>query len=225
MYLLRTRDEAKRHETSQNGRNHAKRRKTRRKDPTKLLKRPKTTPNFKIGEIQSFLLAFVFQTLCPNAQFWVFGVKTYQRSNLLTKFSLSFILKVLILNLKISLKIRAHMSTFGHFRSKSINFIILAKFCTYLIPNVLISNLTFVFENFETESRNMGIQGQKYQLSILIKFCLYSISKVLVSNLTQSGNLRAAMVYVIEDFFAIARLHRLHKHFSYQKVQYIVCAI
>ena len=61
------------------------------------------------------------------------------------------------------------MSTFGHFRSKSINFTILAKFCMYLISNVLISNLTFVFENFETESLNMGILGQKYQLSNLNK--------------------------------------------------------
>ena len=54
------------------------------------------------------------------------------------------------------------MPIFGHFGSKKINFLILlVKFCINPISNVLISNLTLVFENFEPKSPNVGILGQK----------------------------------------------------------------
>ena len=39
------------------------------------------------------------------------------------------------------------MPKFGHFGPKSINFLILTKFCLYPILKVLISNLTLLFEN------------------------------------------------------------------------------
>ena len=47
------------------------------------------------------------------------------------------------------------------FRDKNINFLILAKFRVYPILNVLISNLTLVFENFEPKSPNTGNFCQK----------------------------------------------------------------
>ena len=55
------------------------------------------------------------------------------------------------------------MPKFGHFRPKSISSLILAKFHMYSISNVLISDLTLVFESFESKSPNY----QKYQLSNL----------------------------------------------------------
>ena len=45
-------------------------------------------------------------------------------------------------------KVWTQMPKFGFFGPKSINFLILTKFCMYPISKVLISNLTFVFENF-----------------------------------------------------------------------------
>ena len=53
------------------------------------------------------------------------------------------------------------MPKFGHFRLKSINFLILTKFRMCPILNVLISNLSFVFKNFEPKSLNFGILSQK----------------------------------------------------------------
>ena len=41
------------------------------------------------------------------------------------------------------------------------------KFCISPILNVVISNLTLVFENFEPEFPNIGIMGKKCQLSNL----------------------------------------------------------
>ena len=71
-------------------------------------------------------------------------------------------------------KFRAQMPKFRHFRSNSINFLILsAKFYMYPISNLLISNLTLVSKNVEPNSPNMGILCEKYQLS-----------KLLISNLT-----------------------------------------
>ena len=53
------------------------------------------------------------------------------------------------------------MPKFGHFGSKSINFLILTKFCMYPISKVLTSNPTFVFKNFEHKSPNLGITNFK----------------------------------------------------------------
>lgn len=58
-----------------------------------------TTQNFNIREIWNFLLAFFFQTLNPNAKFGYFGERSIKLFNLLTKFCLYFILKMLIWNL------------------------------------------------------------------------------------------------------------------------------
>ena len=101
------------------------------------MKRPETTQCYKNGEIWNFLLASIFQTSSPNAQIWVFSAKQ----------SFNKILPVPYFE-------------FGHFVSKSINFLILAKFRMYPTSNVLISNLTFVFENVEPKSPNKGILGQ-----------------------------------------------------------------
>ena len=104
--LTKTRNELKQPETSQNepkpvktSRNHPKRSKTSRNDPRKIAKQPETTQNFEIGEIWNFLLVFVFRISCPNAQIQAFWAKKYQLSNLLTKFSVYPISKVLISNL------------------------------------------------------------------------------------------------------------------------------
>ena len=49
----------------------------------------------------------------------------------------------------------------GHFGPASFNFLILTKFLMYPILNVLISNLSFTFENFESKCPSLGILGQK----------------------------------------------------------------
>ena len=131
--LTKTRNESKRAETSQI-------------DPLKIEKRPETIQNIKIGEICNFLLAFVFQTSSPNAQFWVFGTNKYQLSTLLMKFYMYPISNVQIWHW--FSKILSPNSQIWHFGSKSINFPILMKFCLYRIPKMLISNLTYVFEKF-----------------------------------------------------------------------------
>ena len=64
-------------------------------------------------------------------------------------------------------KFLAQIPKFGHFGLKSINFLILMKFCMYTISNVLIANLTLAFEKFEPKSLNLGIMGKKYQFSNL----------------------------------------------------------
>ena len=55
----------------------------------------------------------------------------------------------------------------------------------YHILNVLISNLSFVFENFEPKIPNLGILSQKVSVfPILAKFHMSPILKVLILNLT-----------------------------------------
>ena len=53
------------------------------------------------------------------------------------------------------------MPKFWHFELKSINLLILKEFCIYPMWNVLISNLTLIFEKYEAQSPNMGILEQK----------------------------------------------------------------
>ena len=101
----------------------------------------------------------------------------------------------IIFNQLLLFSLRVQVSKFGRFGSKSINFLILTKFCVYSISKILISNLTFVFERFQPKFPNLGIMGQKvlifkywqnlaYAKSlILTKFCLYPILKVLISSL------------------------------------------
>ena len=61
----------------------------------------------------------------------------------------------------------------------------MVEFCLYPILNVLISNVTLAFGNFESRSLNMGILGQKnISFLMLMKFWLYPILKVLILNLT-----------------------------------------
>ena len=48
----------------------------------------------------------------------------------------------------------------GRFGPKSMNFLILTKFCMYPISNVLILNLTLAFENFETKFQYLSILGK-----------------------------------------------------------------
>ena len=113
MYLLKPRtsqNELKPAETTQN---HPRQLQTSRNNPQNS-DRPKTSKNFKIGEI----LAFVFKTLRPNAQIWVFLAKMCQISNFLRKFCLYFILEVLISNMTLFFKI---------FRPKCLNFDVLGQ--------------------------------------------------------------------------------------------------
>ena len=51
------------------------------------------------------------------------------------------------------------------FGAKRINFLILTKFCLHPISKVLISDLTFVFENFELKFPDLSILGKKKLLS------------------------------------------------------------
>ena len=89
--ITKTRNEAKQPETSPN-------------DQKKLRNDPKWPKISTLGK-SGILLAFVFQTLNPNAQIWVFWAKKYQLFNLLTKYCLYFILKVLIWNLTLFFEI------------------------------------------------------------------------------------------------------------------------
>ena len=52
-------------------------------------------------------------------------------------------------------------SKFGYFGSISINFLIITKYYRQPISKVLVSNLTLVFEIFESKRPNLGILGQK----------------------------------------------------------------
>ena len=72
----------------------------------------------------------------------------------------------------------------GHFGPKSINFLILTKFCMYSISTVLISNMLFALKDFELKSPNLGILGQEALTLILTKIRMCPILKVLLSNLT-----------------------------------------
>ena len=106
------------------------------------------TQNFKIGEIWNFLLAFVFYILCPNVQIWIFWAKKYGRSNLNEILHVPYFECVDFTFVICFWKSRTQFPKFGHFEPKSINFLILTKVCLYPISEVLISNLTFAFENF-----------------------------------------------------------------------------
>ena len=53
------------------------------------------------------------------------------------------------------------MHKLEHFGSKSINFLALTKFWLYPVSKVLISNQTFVFENFKPKLPNFGVVLQK----------------------------------------------------------------
>ena len=69
-------------------------------------------------------------------------------------------------------KFRAQIPKFRHFGPESMNFLILAKLCISPISKVLISNLTLVFENFESKCPNLGIWAfcfKKYHISNLNK--------------------------------------------------------
>ena len=83
------------------------------------------------------------KTYCPNAQIWVFWAKKYQLSILSRKFRMFPVSNVLISSLTLVLKIFRANPWIWTFFVKSINFLILTKFCLYPISKALISNLTF----------------------------------------------------------------------------------
>ena len=114
-------------------RNQLRQPETSRNDPQKIAKRPKTTQNFKSGEIWNFYEIFL-KAYFEDADF--------KSDNSFRKF-------------------RTYVPKFRHFGPKSINFLILMKFRIFPILNVLISNLALVFENVEPKFPNMGIFGQK----------------------------------------------------------------
>ena len=53
------------------------------------------------------------------------------------------------------------MPKFGYFGLKTVNFLIFTKFRMYPILNVLILNLSYVFENFEPKGPNLDTLGQE----------------------------------------------------------------
>ena len=100
--------------------------------------------------------------LSPNVQIWAFWVKKYQLSNLFSKIFHALYFDCADFKSDIGIwKFWAQIPKYGHFGSKSINFLILAKFCLYPISKVLISNLTLVIEKFEPKCPNMDLLDQK----------------------------------------------------------------
>ena len=99
--------------------------------------------------------------LNPNVQIWVFWVKKYSPSNL-NKMSLVPYFEGAGLKSDICFpKFWAQMPKPGHFGPKSINFLILMKFCLYPGSKVLISNQTFVFKNSKTKFPDFGVLSKK----------------------------------------------------------------
>ena len=84
---------------------------------------------------------FVFQTLSPNHQMRAFCVKKKQFSNLNDISHLPYFKGP---HFKSDISFRVFWKS-EYFGPKSINFLILTKFCLYAISKVLISNLTFTF--------------------------------------------------------------------------------
>ena len=107
-------------------------------------------------------------------------------------------------NLKFSASFRfykfwAEMPKFGYFGPKSINFLILTKFCLYPISKVLISNLAFAFcgsyqpitHNMQTNSMSLFCKlfgkhffcffAKSQNIMISIVFCFF---KKLIANMT-----------------------------------------
>ena len=102
-----------------------------------FLKRPETTQNFEIREIKFLAQMSKFRSFGPKSiNFLIFQHVPYFESADL-KSGICFP------------KFWAQMPNFGHSGSKSINFLILTKFPLYPVSKVLISNLTFVFQDFE----------------------------------------------------------------------------
>ena len=136
--LTETQNEPKRAETSRN----------EQKRPKEIMKQPKTTQNFKIGKIWSFLLVFAFQISSPNAQIWPFCSKSIN-SLILTKFRMYPSSKSSELTLVFeNFESESQNLDILDQKEKRSNFLILTKFCLYPISKVLISSLTFIFENF-----------------------------------------------------------------------------
>ena len=101
-----------------------------------------------------------FERKCPN---WIFGAKKYQLSNLLTKFCLQHILKVLISNLTFVF-ISHSNPQIREFGTQKDYFLILATFCLYTIWNKLISNLKFAFcDSFAKQSKYYGLNHYFFQ--------------------------------------------------------------
>ena len=118
--------------------------------PKKKTKKNKTKRPTKFqnsGNLE-FSTGFCFSNFESNDQIWIFWVNKYE---------LSYHNKILAIpnfegaDFKSDIdfwKFQTQASRFGHFKSKSINFLFLAKFRIYPISNMLISNLTLTFENF-----------------------------------------------------------------------------
>ena len=132
------------------------------KQSKKVVKQLETTRNFKIGEIWNFLLPFIFHISSPNTQFKRFGPKsiTFPSQTLHVPYFEHIDFKCLIC----FWELWAQIPKFGHFRPKSMKFLILTKFCLYSISKVLISNLRLVFETFLPISPNLGILDQKVSI-------------------------------------------------------------
>ena len=148
--LTKTRNEPKLPKTTQNESKPAET--SRKKTP----KRPTTTQNFKIGKILIFCSSFCFPNIERKFQIWAFWAKKYQFYNLkeilpLLYFeNLSFVIA----------KFRFQIPRSGHWRVKSINFLILRNFFSRNpIFKVLISNLRLVFEDYEPKCPNLVILG------------------------------------------------------------------
>ena len=150
------------------------------------MKRRKTQ-NFKVGEIWNFLLTFVFQILGPNAEICVFWVKKYQLSNLLTKFCLYAISKVLISNLTLIFEnLESKCRNLGILGQKVLTFESEQNFEGTLLWMCWIQIWHCFSKILSPNAQVWAFWVKKYQLFNLdeIFLVLYAISKVLISNLT-----------------------------------------
>ena len=122
--------------------------------------------------------------MISNAQIWAFWAKKYQISDLNEILHVPYFKDT---DFKCNIdfqKFWVKIPKIGHFGPKSINFLILTKFCMYSISTVLISNRLFVLKDFELKFPNLGIFGQEALTLILTKIRICPILKVLLSNLT-----------------------------------------
>ena len=98
---------------------------------------------------------------------WVLWAKKYQLHHLSTKFCQYHIAKVLILNLTLVFQNLTQILKFGHFRLKSINFLIFKKFYMYTIFKYFKSDNGF-WEIWKTKTSG------KFQISPILKFWVIS---------------------------------------------------
>ena len=122
---------------------------TSKNDLKKLQNDPRRPNILKSGKFGIFHQFSFFRISSQNAQFQAFWAKKYHLSNLLPKFSMFAISKVLISNLTfVSQNYEPKCPSLGILGQKKINFLILTKFRMFPILQVMISKSDICFPKF-----------------------------------------------------------------------------